>query len=142
MPEGFAFIKVYWISSDPLLRTWISGAKSYLDPVKPGSSVPGFGVAKVLKITKKKGKKTIVEVGDWVVGMLEWSEYMMVDYKIIQKLPLVLKVSMHRTSKRRSTSSLPSMGPLVSLPTGPSSAKSCPSPSGIKKPIVPRPRKN
>jgi len=52
------------------LRTWISGAKSYLDPVKPGSSIPGFGLAKVVKIVKKKGNRTIVETGDWVVGML------------------------------------------------------------------------
>jgi hypothetical protein len=90
VPEGFAFIKMYWISSDPLLRTWISGARSYLDPVKPGSGIPGFGIAKVIKISKKGGKKTIIEVGDWVIGMLEWSEYMLVDYKIIQRLPLVL----------------------------------------------------
>jgi NADPH-dependent curcumin reductase CurA len=73
IPEGSAFIKVYWISLDPLLRTWISGAKSYLDPVKPGSGVPGFGVAKVVKINYKKGKKTTIEPGDWVIGMLEWS---------------------------------------------------------------------
>jgi NADPH-dependent curcumin reductase CurA len=73
IPEGMAFIKIYWISLDPLLRTWISGAKSYLDPVKPGSGVPGFGIAKVLKITRKKGKNTIIEPGDWVLGMLEWS---------------------------------------------------------------------
>lgn len=51
--EGQALIKVVWISSDPLLRTWISGAKSYLDPVKPGANIPGFGVAKVIKVIKK-----------------------------------------------------------------------------------------
>jgi len=66
-------LKIYWISVDPLLRTWISGAKSYLDPVGPGSPIPGFGVAKVVKIIKKKGKKTHLTEGDWVVGMLEWS---------------------------------------------------------------------
>lgn len=56
--EGQAVVKVIWISVDPLLRTWISGAKSYLDPVKPGASIPGFGVGKVVKVLKKKGKKT------------------------------------------------------------------------------------
>ena len=68
--EGEALIRVVWISSDPLLRTWISGAKSYLDPLAPGSSIPGFGVAKVMKIAKKKGKKTMLVLNDWVVGML------------------------------------------------------------------------
>ena len=77
-----------WISSDPLLRTWISGAKSYLDPVAPGSSIPGFGVGRVKEIKKVKGKKTHLEINDWVVGMLEWSQYMKCDYKIIQKLPI------------------------------------------------------
>lgn len=68
--EGQAVIKVIWISADPLLRTWISGAKSYLEPVKPGASIPGFGVGKVVKVLKKKGKRTQLEPDDWVVGML------------------------------------------------------------------------
>ena len=69
--EGQALIRVVWISSDPLLRTWISGAKSYLDPVKPGSSIPGFGLGRVIKVVKSKdGKKIRHETNDWVVGML------------------------------------------------------------------------
>lgn len=68
--EGEAVVKVMWISSDPLLRTWISGARSYLEPVGPGASIPGFGVGKVVKILKKKGKKTQIEPNDWVFGML------------------------------------------------------------------------
>ena len=50
-------VRVVWISSDPLLRTWISGAKSYLDPIGPGSSIPGFGVGRLKEIKKVKGKK-------------------------------------------------------------------------------------
>ncbi len=50
-------IKTCWVSLDPLLRTWISGAKSYLDPVKPGSGIPGFGIAKVVKANIGKGSK-------------------------------------------------------------------------------------
>ena len=71
--EGEVILKLFWISLDPILRTWISGAKSYLNPVGPGSSVPGFGVAKVHKILKSKEKKTNLGEGDWIVGMLEWS---------------------------------------------------------------------
>jgi NADPH-dependent curcumin reductase CurA len=61
VPEGFAFIKIYWISLDPLLKTWISGARSYLDPVTPGSGVPGFGIARALKITRDRKKETNIE---------------------------------------------------------------------------------
>lgn len=89
VPEGYALLKIYWTSIDPLLRTWISGAKSYLDPVKPGCGVPGFGIAKVIKISPDPKKKTIIEEGDWVGGMLEWSEYMLINYVKIHKLPIV-----------------------------------------------------
>ena len=51
--EGQAIVKVMWITSDPLLRTWISGAKSYVDAVKPGVGIPGFGVGKVVKVLQK-----------------------------------------------------------------------------------------
>lgn len=98
--EGQAVVKIIWISVDPLLRTWISGAKSYLDPVKPGASIPGFGVGKVVKIIKKQGKKTHLEPNDWVVGMLEWSQYMKCDYSIIQKLPIDVKINTCRTVKK------------------------------------------
>ena len=58
--EGEAIVRVVWISSDPLLRTWISGAKSYVDPIGPGSSIPGFGVGRVKEIKKVKGKKVFL----------------------------------------------------------------------------------
>lgn len=59
--EGESLIKIFWVSVDPLLRTWISGAKSYIESVGPGSSIPGFGIAKIIKIIKKAGKKTFLE---------------------------------------------------------------------------------
>jgi NADPH-dependent curcumin reductase CurA len=86
--ENQALIRVVWISSDPLLRTWISGAKSYLDPVKPGSPIPGFGLGRVIKVNKGNGKKIRHEKNDWVVGMLEWSQFMVADISIIQRLPV------------------------------------------------------
>ena len=57
IPEGFTLVKIFWVSLDPLLRTWISGARSYLDPVKPGSSIPGFGIGKIVRVNIKKGSK-------------------------------------------------------------------------------------
>lgn len=93
VPEGSALIRIYWVSLDPLLRTWISGARSYLDPVKPGSSIPGFGIAKIVKINAKAGSKSGMQAGDWVVGMLEWSEYAVMEIKSIKKLPIVSTIS-------------------------------------------------
>jgi NADPH-dependent curcumin reductase CurA len=61
--------------------------------VKPGSSIPGFGIAKLIKINRTPKKKTFMEVGDWVIGMLEWSEYVLLDYKTIQKLPVVFQTT-------------------------------------------------
>jgi NADPH-dependent curcumin reductase CurA len=47
----------------------------------------------VVKVIKKKGKRTLLEVGDWIVGMLEWSQYMKTDYTLIQKLPIDVKIT-------------------------------------------------
>lgn len=104
VPEGSALIRICWVSLDPLLRTWISGARSYLDPVKPGSSIPGFGIAKIVKINPKAGSKSGMQAGDWVIGMLEWSEYAIMEIKNIKKLPIVSIALSHRTFKTKDTS--------------------------------------
>ena len=57
--------------------------------MKPGSSIPGFGIAKIVKITQKSGSKGGMQTGDWVIGMLEWSEYAIMEIKSIKKLPIV-----------------------------------------------------
>jgi hypothetical protein len=43
-------IKLKYVSIDPMLRVWISGAKTYLPAITPGSSIPGFGVGQVIKL--------------------------------------------------------------------------------------------
>ena len=98
--DGEVLLRVVWISSDPLLRTWISGAKSYLEPVGPGSSIPGFGLGRVREVKKVKGKKTTMTKGDWCVGMLEWSQFMKCDYKLVQKLPVDVSANRYRTASK------------------------------------------
>jgi NADPH-dependent curcumin reductase CurA len=68
--EGQVALRVKYVSIDPLLRVWISGAKSYVAPVKPGSSIPGFGLGLVIKAVPHKNKKNDLHEGDWVFGML------------------------------------------------------------------------
>ena len=96
-------MRIYWISLDPLLRTWISGAKSYLDPVNPGSLIPGFGVGKVVAFKDEPGVKTRFSVGDWVGGTTSWSEYMIAPIAHVQKIPMV-RLGECRTCSTRTTS--------------------------------------
>ena len=49
-------VKVRYITIDPMLRVWISGAKTYLPALVPGSSIPGFGVGQILKINDSSNR--------------------------------------------------------------------------------------
>jgi len=81
---------MFYISLDPVLRTWISGARSYLEPVRPNSGIPGFGIAKIIKINQPQNAPIVYELGDWVIGMFEWSEYMLIHCSKFQRLPVVI----------------------------------------------------
>jgi len=63
------------------MRIWISGAKSYIDPVKPGDLMKGSGVGEVIF---SKGN---LKVGDVVMGMLSWQKYCFIDEKQLTVLP-------------------------------------------------------
>lgn len=39
-----------------MLRVWISGAKTYLPAVTPGSPIPGFGVGQVIKLNDNSNR--------------------------------------------------------------------------------------
>lgn len=49
-------VKVRYITIDPMLRVWISGAKTYLPALVPGSSIPGFGVGQIIKINDSSNR--------------------------------------------------------------------------------------
>jgi hypothetical protein len=49
-------IKLKYVSIDPMLRVWISGAKTYLPAITPGSSIPGFGVGQVIKLNDNSNR--------------------------------------------------------------------------------------
>jgi NADPH-dependent curcumin reductase CurA len=44
VPEGNVVVRNLFLSVDASMRVWISGAKSYTDPVKPGDIMKGMGV--------------------------------------------------------------------------------------------------
>ncbi len=82
-------IRVRYITIDPMLRVWISGAKTYLPALVPGSNIPGFGVGQVIKINDSSNRMNKPDVGEYVFGTLEWSEIMICSIKQAQKIPVV-----------------------------------------------------
>jgi NADPH-dependent curcumin reductase CurA len=44
LEEGEILIRVLFIGIDPVMRVWLSGAKTYIDSVQVGSVMPAFGV--------------------------------------------------------------------------------------------------
>ena len=85
-----------------------------------------------MRIERQKGKKTNLEEGDWVFGMLEWSQYMKCDYKIIQKLPLDVTSTLPSLD-RTCINTFLSMDPVDSPPSVPSSDRLNPSKSWTQK---------
>ncbi len=49
--------KVLYLSIDASMRVWISGIKTYRDPVKPGDIMPSFGICEIIASKSKKFKK-------------------------------------------------------------------------------------
>jgi hypothetical protein len=56
-------VRVRYITIDPMLRVWISGAKTYLPALVPGSSIPGFGVGQIIKINDSSSRHNKPEEG-------------------------------------------------------------------------------
>lgn len=57
------------VSIDPVLRVWISGAKSYLPAIKLKDPIPAFAVGVIIE-----SKSSKFQVGSHVAGRLWWSE--------------------------------------------------------------------
>lgn len=48
LKEGEVRVAVTYLTVDPVSRVWISGARSYLDPIKAGDPIPSFGLGRAL----------------------------------------------------------------------------------------------
>lgn len=49
------------------MRVWITGVKTYFDPVLPNDTMPSLGVGRVIY-----SKSTKLREGDIVSGLLKW----------------------------------------------------------------------
>lgn len=73
LKEGEIIVKNIFFSIDATMRVWISGAKSYMEPIRPGDIMKGQGVAIVIYSNSKKFQK-----GDHVLGLTFWQKYSVV----------------------------------------------------------------
>lgn len=71
-----------FVSIDASMRVWISGQKSYMEPVQIGDVMNAYSVGVVLV---SKSPKFVP--GDWVAGLLGWQSYAAMEASKLQKLP-------------------------------------------------------
>jgi NADPH-dependent curcumin reductase CurA len=71
---GQALVRVRYLSMDPTIRTWMDDAPGYLPPIGIGETVRGAGVGEVVR-----SKSDQYAVGDLVVGMTGWQDYVLAD---------------------------------------------------------------
>ena len=70
--DGEALIQVGMLSIDPTIRTWMNDAPGYLPPIEIGAVIRGAGAGIVVE-----SKTTRYAVGDVVVGMTGWQEWVL-----------------------------------------------------------------
>ena len=74
--KGEVVLKNIFLSIDAANRVWISGVKTYMDPVRPGDVMVAGGVSEVIFSNDPKFK-----IGDKVVGLTKWQKYTVVKAK-------------------------------------------------------------
>lgn len=80
--EGQVVVRNLFISIDATNRVWISGVKSYMEPINPGEVMKGFGVAEVIF-----SRSSAFKPGDRVLGLTYWQKYSVLPAKGLSPLP-------------------------------------------------------
>ncbi|KAL4460892.1 hypothetical protein ABPG74_016364 [Tetrahymena malaccensis] len=90
LKDGQFLIKVYFLSIDPIMRVWMTGAPTYLPTLKPGQVMHSYGVGEVVQT-----KNDSWRVGDKCVTNSGIQDYCVMDeqrqmfcFKIPHKTPL------------------------------------------------------
>lgn len=79
---GEVIVRNLYLSVDAAQRVWITGVKTYIDPVKPGDLMKGAGVGEVIYSRDDKFK-----IGDKVLGLTYWQRYSVLKAKDLKALP-------------------------------------------------------
>ncbi len=61
--EGEMIVKMHYLSIDPAMKGWITNKRSYIEPVKLGDVMRGFGVGEVIE-----SRSDYCKVGDFCTG--------------------------------------------------------------------------
>ncbi len=78
--DGQFLVRIHYLSVDPYMRGLLTGAKTYMKPVRPGDLMIGSTVGRVAESKHPKYK-----VGDVVVGQWGWQEYAVSDGHNVEK---------------------------------------------------------
>ena len=71
--DGEVLLRTEWLGIDATVRTWLSKAEGYIEPVEIGAVVRGSGIGRVLKSRSDK-----VAEGSLVSTLTGWQEYAVV----------------------------------------------------------------
>jgi NADPH-dependent curcumin reductase len=80
--KGEVVLRNLFLSIDAAMRVWISGVKTYMDPVRPGDLMVGAGVGEVIYSNDPKFK-----IGDIALGLTRWKRYSVIKAKELTHLP-------------------------------------------------------
>ena len=86
--ENLILVKVFFISIDPVMRVWISGAKTYLPSLALNETMFAFGIGEVINSNNKRFSK-----GDIVTGVLKMQQFCLIDITkdtFISKIPFLI----------------------------------------------------
>lgn len=79
--DGEISIKLHYLSVDPAMKGWITDKKSYIEPVKPGEVMRGFGVAEVLK-----SRSDFYQPGDFCTGFTGIQTHATINGRLLRKI--------------------------------------------------------
>lgn len=79
--EGEISIKTHYVSVDPAMKGWITDKKSYIEPVKPGEVMRGFGVAEVIA-----SRSDYYQVGDFCTGFTGIQTHATLNGRMLRKI--------------------------------------------------------
>ncbi|GAA5866335.1 hypothetical protein JCM1840_004089 [Sporobolomyces johnsonii] len=84
-------VKVEWVSIDPAMRGWLNPTRSYVPPVAIGATMRAVGVGRVALVPSSSTAS--FAIGDWVTGLMGWTEYAQMQVKELESISVSKDVS-------------------------------------------------
>ncbi|EME18538.1 NADP-dependent oxidoreductase [Rhodococcus triatomae] len=78
---GEVLVETLYVSVDPAMRAWVSGAQTYRAPVNPGDIMPAAAAGRVIE-----SRDAALEVGDLVTGDLGVQRYAVRPARVLERI--------------------------------------------------------